>query len=223
MRLCVGLLMAALAFADVASAQTSAPPRPQPADAGYVEGVAQAAFSDVTSQSYGVEAGFSVRPHLQVYADIGSTRDVAPSSFSAAAQTIAGGLAQVQSNVGYVAKEPVTFGVVGIRYGFRVAGSKAQPYIKTGFGLAHLKREATFTVAGADVTANLSQDQYGNIILGSDLSGSSNDAMFEFGGGVAVSLFSHLIIDLQVRYDRIFADPAGVNLTRAGVGIGVRF
>ena len=89
---CVGLLMPALAFADAAGAQTSAPPRPQPADAGYVEGVAQAAFSDVTSQSYGVEAGFSVRPHLQIYADIGSTRDVAPSSFSAAAQTIAGGL-----------------------------------------------------------------------------------------------------------------------------------
>lgn len=223
MRLLVGLLTGTLGFAGVATAQTSSAARPHPVDAGYVEGVAQAAFSDVTSQSYGVEAGFSVGPHLKVYADIGSTRDVAPASFSAAAQTIAGGLSQVQSNVGYVAKEPVTFGVAGIRYGFQVAGSKAQPYLKTGFGLAHLTRDATFTVAGADVTANLSQDPYGNIILGSDLSGSSNKAMFEFGGGVAVPLFRRLLIDLQVRYDRIFADPDGINLTRAGVGIGVRF
>ncbi len=223
MKLFVGPLMVTLAFAGVAGAQTPAPPRPQPADAGYVEAVGQAAFSDVTSQSYGIEAGFSVRPHLQVYADIGLTRDVAPASFAAAAQTIAGGLSQVQSNVGYTAKEPVTFGVVGIRYGFQVAGSKAQPYVKTGFGLAHLERDAAFTVAGADVTANLSQDQYGNIVLGSDLSGSSNKALFEIGGGIAVPVFTRLVIDLQVRYDRIFADPAGINLTRAGVGIGVRF
>ena len=79
--------MVTLAFAGVANAQTSTPPRPQPADAGYVEAVGQAAFSDVTSQSYGVEAGFSIRPHLQVYADIGFTRDIAPASFSTAAQT----------------------------------------------------------------------------------------------------------------------------------------
>lgn len=223
MRLFVGLLTVTLGFASVAGAQTPPPPRPQPGDAGYLEAVGQAAFSDVTSQSYGVEAGVSVRRHLQIYIDIGFTRDVAPASFSASAQTIAGGLSQVQSNVGYTAKEPVTFGVGGIRYSFQVAGSKAQPYLKTGFGLAHLKRDASFTVAGADVTGNLSQDQYGNIILGSDLSGSSNEAMFEFGGGLAVPLFNHLIIDLQVRYDRIFAEPAGINLTRAGFGIGVRF
>jgi opacity protein-like surface antigen len=223
MRRFVGLLMITLAFSDVASAQTSAPPRPLPADAGYVEAVGQAAFSDVTSQSYGVEAGFAIRRHFQIYADIGFTRDVAPASFSAAAQTIAGGLSQVQSNVGYTAKEPVTFGVGGIRFTVQVAGSRAQPYVKTGFGLAHAKRDATFTVGGADVTANLSQDQYGNIVLGSDLSGSSNEAMFELGGGLALPLFNHLIVDLQVRYERIFADPAGINLTRAGVGIGVRF
>jgi hypothetical protein len=223
MKLPFAPLMVMLAFAGAASAQTSTPLRSPAADAGYVEAVGQAAFSDVTSQSYGVEAGFSVSPHLQLYADIGFTRDVAPTSFSDAAGTIAGGLSQVQSNVGYTAKEPATFGVFGIRYSVNVAGSRATPYLKTGFGLAHLKREAAFTVAGADVTANLSQDQYGNIVLGSDLSGSSNKAMFEFGGGVALPLFSHLLIDLQARYDRIFADPAGINLIRAGVGIGVRF
>jgi hypothetical protein len=78
MKLFFAPLMVTLVFAAVASAQTSTPPRPQAADAGYVEAVGQAAFSDVTSQSYGVEAGFSVRPHLQVYTDIGFTRDVAP-------------------------------------------------------------------------------------------------------------------------------------------------
>jgi opacity protein-like surface antigen len=219
------VLVVSVAFGGVARAQTSAPVNayPAPEDAVYLEFVAQAAFSNVTSQSYGIEAGFAVRSHLQVYTDIGFTRNVAPASLGAAAQTIAGGLSNVQSNVGYSVKEPATFAVFGVRYAARVSGSAAKPYLMAGVGIAHLKRDATFTVGGTDVTNNLAQDPYGNIVLGSDLTGAANDAMFELGGGLALRLLSHLVIDLQVRYGRIFATPDGINVTRAGLGVGVRF
>jgi opacity protein-like surface antigen len=225
MKCVVGALVFTVACSGVAFAQAGAPAvaYPAPEDRGYFAFVGQAAFSNVTSQSYGIEAGVAVARHFQLYTDIGVTRDVAPASLDAAAQTIAGGLSNLQPNVGNSVKEPATFAVFGVRYAFGVSGSSAKPYVMAGIGVAHLKREATFTVAGADVTGSLGQDQYGNIVLGSDLTGSANDAMFEFGGGLALPLLSHLLIDLQLRYGRLFATPDGINVTRAGLGVGVRF
>jgi hypothetical protein len=34
---------------------------------------------------------------------------------------------------------------------------------------------------------------------------------------------ARLVLDLQFRYGRIFAEDGGINVSRAGVGIGVRF
>ena len=47
------------------------------ADRGYVEGVAESAFGNVTSQSFGAEVGVTVRPDLQVFGSFGHVRDVA--------------------------------------------------------------------------------------------------------------------------------------------------
>jgi len=224
MKCLVAALLVMLALTGVAHAQTGAAAEyPAPEDAGYFEFVGQAAFSTVTSRSYGIEAGFAVVRQLQVYTDIGFTRDAAPLSLGAAAQTIAGGLANLQPNVGYSVKEPVTFAVFGVRYALGVSGSSAKPYVMAGIGAAHLKRTATFTVAGSDVTSNLGQDQYGNIVIGSDLAGTANNAMLELGGGLTLPLLSRLVVDLQVRYGRIFAAPEGISVTRAGLGVGVRF
>ena len=51
------------------------------ADHGYVEGVIQSAFGNVTSQSYGAEVGFTVRPNLQVFGEVGRVRDVATAEY----------------------------------------------------------------------------------------------------------------------------------------------
>jgi opacity protein-like surface antigen len=104
-----------------------------------------------------------------------------------------------------------------------MANSAAQPYVLAGIGAARLKRDVAFTVGGTDVTANLAQDQYGNITLGSDLSGSETKAMFVLGGGLAWAAWQRLNLDLQFRYGRIMAADAGINVIRAGIGIGVRF
>ena len=62
-----------LTAASAANAQT---PAAAAADRGYVEAVAQSAFGNVTSQSFGAEIGVTVRPELQVFGSFGNVRDV---------------------------------------------------------------------------------------------------------------------------------------------------
>ena len=83
-----------LAMAGAARKRRRPPPRP---DRGYVEAFAESAFGNVTSQSFGAEVGFTVRPNLQVFGSFGQVRDAPTPELGAAAQTVAGALAQVQS------------------------------------------------------------------------------------------------------------------------------
>jgi opacity protein-like surface antigen len=186
---------------------------------GYVEGVAQSAFGNVTSQSYGVEGGVSITTSIQVFGEVGFTMDTAPASLGADAQSIASYLSRTQSNVGYTAKQPVTFGVGGLRFPFATT-TKLEPYILAGVGVATVKKDVTFTIGGTDVTNNLAQ--YG-VVLGNDLSGSETKAMLTLGGGVTWPAWQKLVIDFQYRYGRVATSGEGLNINRAGVGIGVRF
>ena len=80
------IVTAAMALAGAASAQT-----------GYVEGVAQSSFGNVTSQSFGVEGGFTVAPKLVVFGELAASDIPPPSELGVAAQAIAGYLTAVQS------------------------------------------------------------------------------------------------------------------------------
>jgi hypothetical protein len=70
------------------------------------------------------------------------------------------------------------------------------------------------------VTANLAP--YG-VVLGADLSGSYTKPMATVGLGVMWPAWQRLVLDFQYRYGRIFADGQGINVSRAGLGFGVRF
>jgi opacity protein-like surface antigen len=214
----LALIAGAVTLTGVARAQ--APVAPTMLDPGswYAEGVAQAAFGNVTSQSYGGEFGVSLGYGLQVFVEGGRTRDVATSELAAAAQVIAGFLGQTQTAVGYRAQQPVNFGVAGLKYLIPVNVS-VLPYIMAGGGIAKVMQDVSFTVNGSDVTGVL--PQYG-VVLGSDLSGAKNYAMFTLGAGIMWPVWQHLIVDFQYRYGRIDADP-GINVNRAGIGLGVRF
>jgi len=211
MRSLVMVIIGALVSGGVAHAQT--------ADKGYAEVVAQSAFGNVTSQSYGVELGVTVAPQVQVFVEAGQTRNVATAALGTAAQAIAGGLALTQANVGFGVKEPVTFGAAGIRFLIPVEGSQVRPYLMGGAGLAKVKHDVTFTVGGTDVTTNL--QQYG-AVLGTDLSGSFTKPMLTLGAGIAYPV-GRLVLDFQYRFGRIFAEDEAINVNRAGIGIGVRF
>jgi opacity protein-like surface antigen len=210
-------LVALLACSGIASAQSASK------DAGYIEVVAQSAFSNVTSQSYGIEGGFTIHPNLQIYAEGGQIKSVTTDDFNAAAQTVAGAISRTQTSVGFTAKEPATFFDAGIRYIFGMSGTRTQPYVLAGVGAASVKRNATFTVAGTDVTGSLSQPQYGAIVLGSDVSGTETKAMLVVGGGLAIPIGSVLNIDLQARFGDIFTSDKSITVFRVGVGVGVRF
>jgi len=187
----------------------------QSPSAGYVEGVAQSAFGNVTSQAYGAEVGVSLGAVVQVFGEVSYVKDTAPSSLVANAQAIAN-----SAGLASHATQPTTIGVAGIRFPFP-ASSKAEPYVLVGGGVAQVKKDVTFSSNGTDVTGSLSQPPY-YIVLGSDLSGSETKAMLSLGAGVVWIVWQKLIVDFQYRYGRVFTDE-GLNINRAGVGIGVRF
>jgi len=200
--------------AAAASAQTPQPPR------SYVVGVAQSAFGTVTSQSFGAEFGTTVAPNWQLFAEGGQIRDAAASSTSAGAQVIAAALTELQSApVTYSVKEPVSFGVAGVRYLVPMAATRMQPYLLGGAGAARVKKDVQFQLGGSDASASLGD----YVSLGTDLSATQTHPMLTFGGGVAVPVMQKLVLDVQYRYGRIFSGDASMNTNRAGVGFGVRF
>jgi opacity protein-like surface antigen len=213
------LIIGTLATCGAARAQ-SAPGTQSAAGRGYVEGVAQSAFGSSTSQSYGAEAGFTIRPNLQIYVEGGQTRDASTASFLAAAQEIASFLTQDQSGVTFRARKPITFGTAGLRFLIPVSNNHVLPYLLIGGGVARVKQDVTYAVNGTDVTATLPQL---GVVLGTDLSGTETTGIVTAGGGVAWLPWRQLVVDFQYRYGRVFASDQGLNLNRAGVGIGVRF
>ena len=185
---------------------------------GYAEVVAQSAFGNVTSQSFGAEVGVRIAPALHVFAEVGRTRDTSPAALGQRAQLIAGFLAQTHSGVAFTVKQPATFGVAGLRYG-KVVG-RVEPYVLGGGGVARVRKDVTFSASGADVTSTLSQL---GVTLGTDLSGSETKTMITAGGGVAWNAWQRLVFDLQFRYGRIMTSDEGLNVSRAGIGVGFRF
>ena len=220
MKVSTSALVAWLALAGLAHAQSQSQ---SAASRGYVEAVGQSSFGSVTSQSFGAEFGIAIGPQLQVFAEGGKTRDVSTTALSSAAQKIAGALAQIAANSGYSVKEPVTFFDAGLRFSFYPsAAGRLDPYVLAAFGLANVKQDVKYTVGGNDLTGVLSQDPY-LIVLGSDLSGSFTKPMLVVGGGVAYPVWKQLVLDFQLRYGRVFAADQGINIGRAGLGVGVRF
>jgi opacity protein-like surface antigen len=192
-----------------------------PADAtGYVAGVAQSAFGNVTSQSFGIEGGWFYTPRLAVFVELGGMRDTAPSTIGPAAQVIASYLGTVQNqSVTYSVKQPVAFAAVGARYTVAERGA-FHPYGLFAVGAARVTRDVAFTVGGSDVTATL--ESYG-VTLGTDLAGSTTKPMFTFGGGVAWMPRGAWQFDLGYRFSRISTEPTGTSVSRLGVAIGYRF
>jgi opacity protein-like surface antigen len=220
MKAILAAIAAVLMGAEVAHAQTSQATSQREYEVGYVEGVAQSAFGNVTSQSFGVEGGVNVGASLRVFAEVGRTGDTAPESLGAGAQLIAGYLTQTQSGaVSFSVKQPVLFIAGGARYMIPY-DEKIEPYVTGGFGLARIKRDVGFSIAGTDVTDSLGT--YG-VVLGTDLSGTASRPMMTLGGGALWNIRTTVFVDFQYRFGRIFDSGQAFNVNRAGVGVGVRF
>ena len=219
MRTLLTIVTLAVLSTGIAHAQTTAPA----ASKGYVEAVAQSAFGDATSQSYGVEAGVSVWKNLQVFGEFGQVRNTAPAALGTAAQVIAGFIGQSQTGATFSVRQPVSFGAGGVKYLIPVTGVKVQPYVLGAFGMAKVSKDVAFFVGGSDVTAQLAT--YG-VVLGTDLSGEFTKPMLTFGGGLVWPVWHQVIVDFQFRSSHISAedtDSTATTVNRAGIGIGIRF
>src|SRR5215472_8674397 len=97
-------VLAWAALSGVAAAQT---PTAADESRGYIEAVAQSAFGNVTSQSFGGELGVTVTPGLQVFVDAGLVRDTTPSSLSASVQLVANDISTKAGGGSYQVKQPV--------------------------------------------------------------------------------------------------------------------
>src|SRR6185295_7988707 len=94
LKISIAAALLSLALAPAAYAQPTAAPAgsaPEAPSTGYILVVAQSAFGNVTSQSFGGELGFTLQPRVQLFVDVGKIRDAAPASLGASAQTIAAG------------------------------------------------------------------------------------------------------------------------------------
>ena len=60
------------------------------------------------------------------------------------------------------------------------------------------------------------------VTLGSDVSGSESKLMIALGGVVVWPAWRQLIVDLHYVYSHISTDTA-ISVSRAGIGLGVRF
>ena len=199
---------------------SSAPPPNSTPIKGYVEAVAQSAFSNVTSQAYGGEFGFAVSPKLLVFVEAGQVRNVATAGISAAAQSVASALTQIQSAaVTYTVKQPATLVAGGAKYLFPISGSKAMPYVLAGAGAAKVTNDVKFQLGGVDAPTALAQF----VSIGGDLSGDFTKPMMTLGVGVAWLAWRQLLVDFQYRYGAIFAEGERINVNRAGIGLGVAF
>jgi len=207
-------VFAVLAWAALSGVAFAQSPTAADDSKGYVEFVVQSAFGNVTSQSLGGELGFTLRPGLQIFVDGGYVRDTTPSALAASATSIAATITAQAGGGSYSVKQPVTFGVGGIKYLFPVDQSKFAPYVMAGFGAAKVEKNVSFTVATGQVS------DY--VTVGSDLAGSETKGMLSLGVGVDWALGGVFVLDLQYRFGRVFTTD-GLNINRAGAGIGVRF
>jgi opacity protein-like surface antigen len=187
---------------------------------GYVAGVAQSSFSNVTSQSFGIEGGWYYTPRLAIFAEFGGMRDTSPSTIGPAAQVVANYLGAVQSApVSYSVKQPVAFVAAGARYTL-IARAAVHPYALVAVGGARVTRDVKFMVGNTDVTERL--DAYG-VVLGTDLAGSTTKPLVTFGGGVTWQPKGAWVFDAGYRFSRILTDNAATSVNRLGIGIGYTF
>jgi hypothetical protein len=183
----------------------------------YVAGVGGVTFGNVTSSTFGGEFGMKFGSSLEFFAEGGRMTDVTSSDTQAAADTIGGFLNTLgKGTATWTVTSPTNYGAAGVRYLFG-AGS-VQPYVAVTAGVANVERKTVYTVNGTDITGSL--ESLG-VKLGQDLAGKTNNFLVTAGGGVRMPLGA-VMVDVGVRYGRIFTDP-GTDTFRIYAGAGFRF
>lgn len=204
--------LAAVAYATTAAAQGAPAPAP----------VINLGYGGLTAgTALGGEAGARVWRNLDVFLEGGSFDDVVTQRQLDLTVPLTTFLQQTQGKTASASvKMPAVYGAVGARWVFedRVIAGWVRPYVQFSVGSARVKREPTFLLAGADVTASLAQ--YG-VKLGEDLTRQEKGSAVTFGFGALVP-YRFLYVDVGYRRTNIGIDDA-IGINRFNFGIGARF
>jgi hypothetical protein len=183
----------------------------------YIGGVGGVTLGNVTSSTYGGEFGMRFGSSLEFFAEGGRMTDVTSSDTETAAAAIGGFLNTLgKGTATWTVTSPTNYGAAGIRYLF--GSGSFEPYVAVTLGVANVERKTTYALNGSDVTGSL--ESLG-VKLGEDLAGKTNNFLLTAGGGVRMPLGA-VMVDIGVRYGRIFTDP-GTDTFRLYAGAGFRF
>jgi hypothetical protein len=177
--LSLAAFMAGLACAVPAAAQTA----PAPESQWFLGGTGGAAAVQNIGGAFGGEIGARLTGRLNVFGEFLDATDTATRRRIGTAMDVATALQASQGTpaTGTV-KAPAALFMGGIRYVVHRSGD-LRFFVQGEGGVARVTFQPTFTLAGADITSQLSQ--FG-VTLGADLAGTATNAAF--GGGVGVEL-----------------------------------
>ncbi|MBP8274029.1 MAG: outer membrane beta-barrel protein [Acidobacteria bacterium] len=167
----------------------------------------------------GGEAGFRIKNGFDVVAEGGWIKDVVSRRRLGLTTPV---LNYLQTTQGKTAEStttaPTLYGMAGIRWVWE-RESAVRPYVMATVGMATVEYKPTVTLAGLDITGSL--PAYG-VTLGSDLASKQTKAAF--GGGIGVIYVrGQLYADAGLRLLSIATEGQTTNVTRAHIGLGVRF
>ncbi len=212
-----GLLVTALYAAPAAAQAVTAPV----VDLGYVGLVTGTATVKNTGTFVGAEAGARVWKNLDVFLEGGSFDDLVTQKQIDVAAPLVVFLQQTQGKpVSVSVKMPANYFGAGARWVFedRVIAGWVRPYASFSVGGARVKRETTFVLAGADITAALAD--YG-VTVGQDLTKQEKGSAVTVGVGALVP-WRVLYADIGFRLTSISFDDS-ISIKRFHFGIGARF
>lgn len=219
----VGMAAAMMGSAVPAMAQTAGAPAPSAnapsVNIGYLGAFVGVSAVQNVNTIAGAEAGIRVRHGLDIIAEGGWAKDGVTRRRTDLTATLATLLQTAQGKpASSSVVAPVNFGMVGVRYVFD-APMGLHPYALGEVGRASIEYKPTFMLNGVDVTDSLAT--YG-VTLGSDLV--KKEVRSAFGGGVGVWYTRGMLyVDASVRLLSIQTEGQATNLTRAHIGLGVRF
>lgn len=221
MRACRALVtVAVLAMAVPAAAQTTGAGVPaEPIVNSWYLGVnSGTAVVEKFGAVAGLDGGLRVWRNLDVIADLVWVDNAVSRRQVDLINTVADAIGQTQGGGAEGSlRVGVRYGGVGVRWVFEA--SKIKPYVLMTVGGAHINREPTLTLRGADVTN--STGQYG-LTLGQDVIGKYKGSGASAGVGVVMGL-GPAYVDLGVRVLSVSEDGTRANVSRLVLGGGYRF
>ena len=215
------MMFAVVLLAAVATTAAGQQPAPTPLRGYLIGGGGLSIGLPEMSAMLSAEAAENVRPDIQVYLTATFYDDVMSEE---ARDMLAAASAAMTSATGttweFSGRDKARSVSLGVKYLVPTA-SGVRPYIGGGFGVINLRRVITEQRLGTVTDAYLAQFGAPDGLIDPTQS-NTNRPMGELAGGVGF-VVRRAYVDFGFRYRTVFHSPGQVNLSQAGVSLGLKF